>query len=132
MFGTPGRLQQWGARRDHHHHAAGALASAWRRPRRAPGADPGLLIYVLSFTFIGICWNNHHHLLRATRRISGGAMWANLQLLVWLSLVPAVTAWVGARHSEQWARRHLQRDWLPDADPAQREPRYPYKRAAAA
>jgi uncharacterized membrane protein len=59
---------------------------------------PGLLIYVLSFTFIGIHWNNHHHLLWATCRISGGAMWANLHLLFWLSLVPEVTAWVGARH----------------------------------
>jgi uncharacterized membrane protein len=56
---------------------------------------PGLLIYVLSFTLIGIYWNNHHHLLRATRRISGGVMWANLHLLFWLSLVPLVTAWVG-------------------------------------
>jgi uncharacterized membrane protein len=56
----------------------------------------GLLIYVLSFTFIGLYWNNHHHLLRATRRISGGVMWANLHLLFWLSLVPLVTAWVGA------------------------------------
>src|SRR5690242_3431601 len=57
---------------------------------------PGLLIYVLSFTFIAIYWNNHHHLLRAARRISGGVMWANLHLLFWLSLVPVVTAWVGA------------------------------------
>ena len=56
---------------------------------------PGLLIYVLSFTFIGIYWNNHHHLLRATRRISGGVMWANLHLLFWLSLTPVVTEWVG-------------------------------------
>src|SRR5262245_42948634 len=55
---------------------------------------PGLLIYVLSFTFIGNYWNNHHHLLRATRRISGGVMWANLHLLFWLSLVPVATAWV--------------------------------------
>src|SRR5258707_10759927 len=72
--------------------------------RPPPGDDlkalraliPGLLIYVLSFTFIGIYWNNHHHLLQATRRISGGVMWANLHLLFWLSLVPVVTAWVGA------------------------------------
>ena len=72
--------------------------------RPPPGNDlaalraliPGLLIYVLSFTFIGIYWNNHHHLLRAARRISGGVMWANLHLLFWLSLVPVVTAWVGA------------------------------------
>jgi uncharacterized membrane protein len=59
---------------------------------------PSLLIYVLSFTFIAIYWNNHHHLLRATRRISGGVMWANLHLLFWLSLVPVVTAWVGDHH----------------------------------
>jgi uncharacterized membrane protein len=56
---------------------------------------PGLLIYVLSFAFIGNYWNNHHHLLRATRRINGGVMWANLHLLFWLSLVPLVTAWIG-------------------------------------
>ena len=56
---------------------------------------PGLLIYVLSFTLIGIYWNNHHHLLRATRRISGAVMWANLHLLFWLSLIPVVTEWIG-------------------------------------
>jgi uncharacterized membrane protein len=63
---------------------------------------PGLLIYVLSFASIGIYWNNHHHLLRATRRISGGVMWANLYLLFWLSLVPVVTAWVGAHPRSLW------------------------------
>jgi uncharacterized membrane protein len=63
---------------------------------------PGLLIYVLSFTLIGMYWNNHHHLLRATRRISGGVMWANLHLLFWLSLVPVVTAWVGAHPLSRW------------------------------
>jgi uncharacterized membrane protein len=57
---------------------------------------PSLLIYVLSFVFVAMYWNNHHHLLRATRRISGGVMWANFHLLFWLSLVPVVTAWVGA------------------------------------
>jgi uncharacterized membrane protein len=56
---------------------------------------PSLLVYVLSFTVIGIYWNNHHHLLRATRRISGAVMWANLHLLFWLSLVPFATEWVG-------------------------------------
>ncbi|HEX6819431.1 MAG TPA: TMEM175 family protein [Ktedonobacterales bacterium] len=66
------------------------------------GLIPGLLIYILSFTFIGIYWNNHHHLLRATRRISGGVMWANLHLLFWLSLVPVVTAWVGAHDNSLW------------------------------
>jgi uncharacterized membrane protein len=56
---------------------------------------PTLLTYLLSFVFLGIYWNNHHHLLHATDRISGGVLWANLHLLFWLSLVPFVTAWVG-------------------------------------
>jgi uncharacterized membrane protein len=56
---------------------------------------PGLLSYTLSFVFIGIYWNNHHHMLHATRRISGGILWANLHLLFWLSLIPFATSWVG-------------------------------------
>ncbi len=56
-----------------------------QRPR---GRVPALLVYVLSFTFIGIYWNNHHHLLRAARQITGAVMWANLHLLFWLSLIP--------------------------------------------
>ncbi len=56
---------------------------------------PALLIYILSFVFIGIYWNNHHHLLRAARRITGGVMWANLHLLFWLSLIPVLTEWIG-------------------------------------
>jgi uncharacterized membrane protein len=59
---------------------------------------PSLLVYVLSFTIIGIYWNNHHHLLRATERINGWVMWANLHLLFWLSLLPVATKWVGQRH----------------------------------
>ncbi len=59
---------------------------------------PTLLAYILSFAFIGIYWNNHHHLLRATKRISASVMWANLHLLFWLSLIPFVTAWVGEHH----------------------------------
>jgi uncharacterized membrane protein len=59
---------------------------------------PALLIYILSFTFIGIYWNNHHHLLRAARRITGGVMWANLHLLFWLSLIPVLTEWIGEHH----------------------------------
>ena len=55
---------------------------------------PDLLVYVLSFVWIGIYWNNHHHLLRAADRISGAAMWANLFLLFWLSLVPVLTEWL--------------------------------------
>src|SRR5271154_118232 len=56
---------------------------------------PHLLVYILSFAFIGIYWNNHHHLLRATPRISSTVMWANLHLLFWLSLIPVATEWVG-------------------------------------
>jgi uncharacterized membrane protein len=55
---------------------------------------PGLLVYVLSFVVIGIYWNNHHHLFRAADRISGAAMWANLFLLFWLSLIPVLTEWL--------------------------------------
>ncbi|HEV8064123.1 MAG TPA: TMEM175 family protein, partial [Acidimicrobiales bacterium] len=63
---------------------------------------PPLLVYMLSFVFIGIYWNNHHHLLRQTERISGAVMWANLHLLFWLSLMPVLTEWVGTsyRHTE--------------------------------
>jgi uncharacterized membrane protein len=57
---------------------------------------PVLLGYVLSFVYIGIYWNNHHHLLHAARHISGAIMWANLHLLFWLSLIPFVTGWIGA------------------------------------
>jgi uncharacterized membrane protein len=59
---------------------------------------PSLLVYVLSFIMIGIYWNNHHQLLRATERISGSVMWANLDLLFWLSLIPVATKWVGQAH----------------------------------
>jgi TMEM175 potassium channel family protein len=60
---------------------------------------PLFLTYVLSFAFIGIYWNNHHHLLQAASRINGAVLWANLHLLFWLSLVPFVTAWMGENHS---------------------------------
>jgi uncharacterized membrane protein len=56
---------------------------------------PVFLSYVMSFVYLGIYWNNHHHLMHATLRISGGALWANLHLLFWLSLVPFVTGWMG-------------------------------------
>jgi uncharacterized membrane protein len=59
---------------------------------------PSLLVYLLSFTLIGIYWNNHHHLFRATHRISGAVMWTNLNLLFWLSLIPVATKWVGQAH----------------------------------
>jgi uncharacterized membrane protein len=60
---------------------------------------PSILVYILSFTVIGIYWNNHHHLLRATERISSSVMWTNLNLLFWLSLIPFATEWVGTTHS---------------------------------
>jgi uncharacterized membrane protein len=56
---------------------------------------PVLLSYVLSFVFLGVYWNNHHHMLLCTRRVTGAILWANLHLLFWLSLVPFVTAWMG-------------------------------------
>ena len=56
---------------------------------------PVLLSYVLSFVFIGIYWNNHHHMLSCTHRTTGAILWANLHLLFWLSLVPFVTGWMG-------------------------------------
>ncbi len=59
---------------------------------------PTFLVYVLSFVYLGIYWNNHHHLLHATSRITGAALWPNLHLLFWLSLVPFVTAWMGENH----------------------------------
>lgn len=59
---------------------------------------PVFMSYVLSFIYIGIYWNNHHHLLHAVREISGGVLWANLHLLFWLSLIPFVTGWMGENH----------------------------------
>jgi uncharacterized membrane protein len=56
---------------------------------------PVFLTYVLSFVFLGIYWNNHHHLLQATRRVNGAVLWANLHLLFWLSLFPFFTGWMG-------------------------------------
>ena len=59
---------------------------------------PVFLSYVLSFVYVGIYWNNHHHMLHATTRVSGGILWANLHLLFWLSLFPFVTGWMGENH----------------------------------
>src|SRR5260370_33703620 len=59
---------------------------------------PVLLSYVLSFIYVGIYWNNHHHLFQATEQISGGILWANLHLLFWLSLLPFTTAWNAENH----------------------------------
>ena len=59
---------------------------------------PVFLSYVLSFLYVGIYWNNHHHLLHSTRHVSAGILWANLHLLFWLSLFPFATGWVGENH----------------------------------
>jgi TMEM175 potassium channel family protein len=59
---------------------------------------PVFLSYVLSFVYIGIYWNNHHHMLHATHHVSGGVLWANLHLLFWLSLIPFTTGWMGENH----------------------------------
>ena len=57
---------------------------------------PVFLSYVMSFIYLGIYWNNHHHLFHATHHVKGSTLWANLHLLFWLSLIPFVTAWVGS------------------------------------
>ena len=59
---------------------------------------PVFLTYILSFVYLGIYWNNHHHMLHAAARINGKVLWANLHLLFWLSLVPFVTGWMGESH----------------------------------
>jgi uncharacterized membrane protein len=64
------------------------LSALWHQ------SGTGLLTYLLSFVYIGIYWNNHHHMFQVTERITGGVLWANLHLLFWLSLLPFTTAWV--------------------------------------
>ena len=61
---------------------------------------PGLLWYLLSFVFLGIYWNNHHHMFMVVDHVNGAVLWANLHLLFWLSLVPFVTEWLGNAHFE--------------------------------
>jgi uncharacterized membrane protein len=63
---------------------------------------PAFLSYVLSFVYVGIYWNNHHHIFHAARRITGMTLWANLHLLFWLSLIPFVTRWIGESHFATW------------------------------
>jgi uncharacterized membrane protein len=62
------------------------------------GVLPVMLTYVLSFVFVGIYWNNHHHMLHTVKQVAGSIMWANLHLLFWLSLIPFVTGWMGENH----------------------------------
>lgn len=63
---------------------------------------PKFLAYLLSFGFIGIYWNNHHHLLKEVKQMTPGVMWANLHLLFWLSLMPFATAWLGDHYQSPW------------------------------
>jgi uncharacterized membrane protein len=63
---------------------------------------PIFCAYVLSFLYVGIYWNNHHHLLHTVQKVKGGTLWANLHLLFWLSLFPAVTHWLGESHLSAW------------------------------
>ncbi|HET7587400.1 MAG TPA: TMEM175 family protein [Gammaproteobacteria bacterium] len=63
---------------------------------------PVFLSYVLSFIYVGIYWNNHHHLLQAVEHVNGGVLWANLHLLFWLTLFPFATAWMGENHFAAW------------------------------
>jgi len=71
-----------------HEATLGALLALW----------PVFFTYVLSFVFLAIYWNNHHHMLHAADRVSGGVLWANMHLLFWLSLTPFVTGWMGENH----------------------------------
>jgi uncharacterized membrane protein len=63
---------------------------------------PAFLGYVLSFVYVGIYWNNHHHVFQTVRRVSGMTLWANLHLLFWLSLIPFVTGWMGETRFATW------------------------------
>ncbi len=63
---------------------------------------PVFLSYILSFIYLGIYWNNHHHLMHTVKMINGSAMWANMHLLFWLSLIPFTTGWMGENHFTTW------------------------------
>lgn len=63
---------------------------------------PVFLSYVLSFVYVGIYWNNHHHTMQVVESVNGAILWANLNLLFWLSLIPFVTAWMGENHFARW------------------------------
>jgi uncharacterized membrane protein len=63
---------------------------------------PVFISYILSFIYVGIYWNNHHHMLQAARQVNGATLWTNLHLLFWLSLIPFVTAWMGVNRFAAW------------------------------
>jgi len=63
---------------------------------------PTFFTYILSYVYVGLYWNNHHHLFQVVQKVSGGVLWANLHLLFWLSLIPFVTHWLGENHFTAW------------------------------
>jgi uncharacterized membrane protein len=63
---------------------------------------PVFLSYILSFVYVGIYWNNHHHTLQAVKSVNGAILWANMHLLFWLSMIPFVTSWMGENHFSKW------------------------------
>src|SRR5438445_3311276 len=92
----PARSVQRRRDRCHHHdHGSGVEAPHGTDLAALAPVAPALLTYVLSFVYVGIYWNNHHHMLHAAQHIDGRVLWANLHLLFWLSLVPFTTGWVG-------------------------------------
>jgi hypothetical protein len=95
---TNERIQRWRDRRHHYDHGARDEGSTWLRARRAVAIGAVFGSYVLSFVYVAIYWNNHHHLLHAVRSIDGRILWANLHLLFWLSLIPFCSGWMGENH----------------------------------
>ncbi|MBW4890198.1 DUF1211 domain-containing protein [Mucilaginibacter sp. HMF5004] len=63
---------------------------------------PVFMSYLLSFVYVGIYWNNHHHMMQAVKSVNGAILWANMHLLFWLSMIPFVTSWMGENHFSKW------------------------------
>lgn len=95
---STGSVQRRCHRYHHHHHGTGNEGTAWSNLAALHSLIPVFTSYVLSFVYVGIYWNNHHHLLHAVQKINGPILWANLHLLFWLSLLPFVTGWMGENH----------------------------------
>src|SRR5881397_4132270 len=85
-------------RRHHHDHGSRDEGAAWRDARSARADRARFLSYALSFVFVAIYWNNHHHMFHAVHHVTGGTLWANMHLLFWLSLVPFATGWMDENH----------------------------------
>src|SRR5881275_1322321 len=91
---TAGGIQRWRDRDPDHDHGARVAHPGWYFVARLGTRIAAVLAYVLSFVYLRIYWNNHHHMLAAVSRVSGPVLWANLHLLFWLSLIPFSTAWM--------------------------------------